>query len=147
VRLDDAKANLSLASGSARWFKRVSIIIANGEEVGALVPGDPNERVPQVDRAYLQSNIEGGEFFSWFYATITDGAYGKPWVFRSKDLRNWWLNRHYDRPGGVENGSPTAWLAQMKPIWFCELGVPSADKGANQPNVFYDPKSSESFLP
>ena len=110
------------------------------------------------DRVYLQSNIEGGEFFSWFYAsdtarnnqtrtTITDGAYGKPWVFRSKDLRNWWLNRHYDRPGGVENGSPTAWLAQMKPIWFCELGVPSADKGANQPNVFYDPKSSESFLP
>lgn len=51
VRLDDAKANLSLASGSARWFKRVSIIIANGEEVGALVPGDPNERAPQVDRA------------------------------------------------------------------------------------------------
>jgi hypothetical protein len=51
VRLDDAKANLSLASGSARWFKRVSIIIANGEEVGALVPGDPNERTPQVDRA------------------------------------------------------------------------------------------------
>ena len=25
--------------------------------------------------------------------------------------------------------------------------MPSADKGANQPNVFYDPKSSESFLP
>ena len=43
VRLDDAKANLSLASGSARWFKRISITIANGEEVGALVPGDPNE--------------------------------------------------------------------------------------------------------
>ena len=51
VRLDDAKANLSLASGSARWFKRVSIIIANGEEVGALVPGDPNERAPQQDRS------------------------------------------------------------------------------------------------
>jgi hypothetical protein len=51
VRLDDAKANLSLASGSARWFKRVSIMIANGEEVGALVPGDPNERAPQQDRS------------------------------------------------------------------------------------------------
>ena len=25
--------------------------------------------------------------------------------------------------------------------------LPSADKGANQPNVFYDPKSSERFLP
>ena len=51
VRLDDAKANLSLASGSARWFKRVSVTIANGEEVGALVPGDPNERAPEDDRA------------------------------------------------------------------------------------------------
>ena len=51
VRLDDAKANLSLASGSARWFKRVSITIANGEEVGALVPGDPNERAPKEDHA------------------------------------------------------------------------------------------------
>ena len=51
VRLDDAKANLSLASGSARWFKRVSVTIANGEGVGALVPGDPNERAPQQDRA------------------------------------------------------------------------------------------------
>jgi len=51
VRLDEAKANLSLASGSARWFKRVSIIIANGEEVGALVPGDPNERASQENRS------------------------------------------------------------------------------------------------
>lgn len=59
VRLDDAKANLSLASGSARWFKRVSITIANGEEVGALVPGDPNGRAPQEDRA---AEIEGALF-------------------------------------------------------------------------------------
>lgn len=49
VRLDDAKANLSLASGSARWFKRVSITIANGEEVGALVPGDPAARNDERD--------------------------------------------------------------------------------------------------
>lgn len=41
VRLDDAKANLSMASGQARWFERVSITIANGDEVGVLVPGDP----------------------------------------------------------------------------------------------------------
>src|SRR5690606_5070241 len=34
-----------------------------------------------------------------------------------------------------------------KPIRFMELGCPAADKGANQPNVFYDPKSSESALP
>ena len=41
VRMDDAKANLSLASHEARWFERKSITIANGEEVGVLVPVNP----------------------------------------------------------------------------------------------------------
>jgi hypothetical protein len=109
-------------------------------------------------RSYLQSNIEGGEYFDWFYASdadrdaqtrtpISDGAYGKPWVYRAKDVRNWWLNQHFNRPGGVQSGSATAWTPQSKPIWFTEFGVPSVDKGTNQPNVFYDPKSSESALP
>ncbi|PZO63605.1 MAG: hypothetical protein DI498_13030 [Paracoccus denitrificans] len=110
------------------------------------------------DLAYLQSNIAGGEGFDWFYASgadraaqvrtpITDGAHGKPWVFRPKDLRAWWSNRHYDRPGGVEAEAPTAWVPQSKPIRFTELGCPAIDRGTNQPNVFYDPKSSESFVP
>lgn len=38
VRLDDAKANLSLASTDAKWFERIGIIIANGDEVGVLNP-------------------------------------------------------------------------------------------------------------
>ena len=42
---------------------------------------------------------------------------------------------------------PTAWVPQSKPIWFTELGCPAVDKGSNQPNVFIDPKSSESFAP
>ena len=41
VRLDDAKANLSLAAANAKWFRRESVTIANGDEVGVLVPGDP----------------------------------------------------------------------------------------------------------
>ena len=41
VRLDGAKANLALIDGEARWFKKVSVTIANGEEVGVLVPADP----------------------------------------------------------------------------------------------------------
>lgn len=109
------------------------------------------------DPAYLASNVEGGEYYDWFYADqtardaqdrtpITDGL-GKPWVFRAKDFRNWWLNSHYDRPGGVEAGSPTDWTPESKPIWFTEWGVPSIDRATNQPNVFYDPKSSESFFP
>ena len=105
-----------------------------------------------------RANIAGGEGFDWFYASaadrtaqvrtpITDGAAGKPWVFRYKDLRAWWSNPHYDRPGGVESGTPTAWAPQSKPIWFTELGCPAIDRGTNQPNVFFDPKSSESFTP
>ena len=110
------------------------------------------------DRAYLQSNITGGEGFDWFYANpsdraaqirtaITEGAVAKPWVFRFKDLRTWWQNPHFNRPGGVESGTPTAWVPQSKPIWFTELGCPAIDRGTNQPNVFFDPKSSESFTP
>lgn len=110
------------------------------------------------DPAYLASNIEGGEDYDWYYASqaardaqtrspISDGAYGKPWMFRSKDFRGWWSNQHFDRPGGVQSATPTAWAAQSKPIWFTEWGVPSVDRGTNQPNVFYDPKSSESEFP
>ena len=110
------------------------------------------------DRDYLESNIAGGEGFDWFYASpgdrlaqmrtpITDGATGKPWVFRYKDLAAWWSNRHFDRPGGVEAEEATAWVPASKPIRFTEAGCPAVDKGPNQPNVFYDPKSAESALP
>ena len=110
------------------------------------------------DIGYLQSNIRGGEGYDWFYAdgaardaqtriTIADTAEGKDWVFRIKDLWGWWTNAHYDRPGGVESSTATAWAAQSKPFWFTELGAPAVDKGANQPNVFIDPKSSETGLP
>ena len=109
------------------------------------------------DPDYLSSNIAGGEYFDWYYANATDRANqtrtpitdgpGKPWVWRAKDLIGWWSNSHYDRPSGTESASPTSWTPQGKPIWFTELGCPAVEKGANQPNVFYDPKSSESALP
>lgn len=38
VRLDDAKANLSLASSDAKWFQRIGVVIGNGDEVGILIP-------------------------------------------------------------------------------------------------------------
>jgi hypothetical protein len=109
------------------------------------------------DTAYLAGNIRGGEDYDWYYASdddrntqtrtpITDRL-GKPWVFRAKDLWNWWSNLHVDRPTASESPSHTDWVPQSKPIWFTELGCPAVDKGANEPNVFIDPKSSESFLP
>ena len=68
-------------------------------------------------------------------------------MFRPKDIRAWWQSQHFNRPGGVESGTATAWVPQSKPIRFTELGCPAIDRGTNQPNVFFDPKSSESFTP
>jgi hypothetical protein len=108
--------------------------------------------------AYLGANTAGGEAFDWYYVDeagriaqdrlpITDGAYGEPWVFRQKDIAGWWSAAHYPRSSGVRSVTPTAWAPGMKPVRFVEMGCPAVDKGANQPNVFYDPKSSESALP
>lgn len=111
-----------------------------------------------TDRAHLAARVAGGEAYDWYYADdagrraqtrlpITDGAYGKPWVFRPKDLVGWWSNRHHDRIAGVESPTPTAWAPGLKPIWLTELGCPAVDLAANEPNVFPDPKSSESRRP
>ncbi len=109
------------------------------------------------DLDYLKSNINGGEGYDWYYASAADrdnqirtpitDEFCKPWVFRYKDVVAWWSNAHFDRPGGVEATTPTAWVAQSKPIWLTEVGCPAIDKGANQPNVFFDPKSTESAVP
>lgn len=110
------------------------------------------------DRAYLQGNVEGGEGYDWFYphpadraaqrrVPIRDTAHGEDWVFRPKDLRGWWQAAHHPRHGGVRADAPTAWVPGSKPIWLTEIGCPAVDKGANAPNRFYDPKSSESALP
>ncbi len=106
----------------------------------------------------LVNGIAGGEGFEWYYADaaarqaqtrtpISDGAYGKPWVFRSKDLQSWWQNAHFNRPGGIEAAVATAWVPQSKPFWFTETGCAAVDKGANQPNAFVDAKSADSALP
>ena len=107
---------------------------------------------------YLKANVEGGEHYDWYYADetdratqtrrpITDGAYGEPWIYRPKDIRSWWENAHHDRVDGVRSATPTAWVPRSKPVWLTETGCPAVDLGANKPNLFYDPKSSESALP
>lgn len=116
---------------------------------GFLGPHDPT---------YLRAGLTGGEGFDWYYpsqaardaqarAPIADGAHGEAWMFRPKDLKAWWSNAHYDRPGGVRSATPTAWVPRSKPIRLTEFGCPAVDKGSNSPNLFIDPKSSESFLP
>lgn len=110
------------------------------------------------DVNYLKANIEGGEFYDWTYPglparvnqnrnNISDAAYNKPWVFRPKDIRNWWKNNHHNRVAGVENAVSTAWAPRSKPIRFVEMVCPAVEKGTNNPNVVINTKSSEVSWP
>ncbi|MBF9036039.1 host specificity protein [Rhodobacterales bacterium HKCCE2091] len=77
---------------------------------------------------YLMANIEGGEGYDWYYPSaeareaqirvpITDGAGGTPWVYRYKDIRNWWSNLHVDRRNSIDRSilpdgaAPETWSA------------------------------------
>ena len=120
--------------------------------------GNPDGMTGPDDAAAFRYAITAGEGFDWYYASdagraarqrtpITDGLKAKPWVFRYKDIRNWWGNLHFDRLRGTEKSAPTAWVPGSKPIWFTELGCPAVDKSATRPNVFPDPKSAENAFP
>lgn len=71
----------------------------------------------------------------------------------NKQYRWWWKNPHQatyddgDGQGWVPRGPNTEWQPQSKPICFIEYGYPATDKGTNQPNVFFDAKSTESATP
>ncbi len=119
---------------------------------------DAQDHRSVYDLDYLAANVENGEHADWYYADdaarvaqhrtpMVDTAHGEDWVFGVKRLRDWWNNPHHDRPGGIRSATPTGWQPQSKPVWFTETGCPAVDLGPNQPNVFVDPKSSESALP
>ncbi len=77
--------------------------------------------------------------------------YANQQILGAKHLRWWWNNRHYalyddgDGSGESPKGPQTAWGANSKSIAFSEYGFTSCDRGTNQPNVFFDAKSSESY--
>ncbi len=118
----------------------------------------PDTLASPYDRAALAKATVSGEGYDWYYpdnnsrrlrvrSPIEDSAFDKPWVFRPKDILSWWSNQHFERRAGVELATPTGWVPGQKPVWLTELGCPAVDKGANQPNVFVDAKSSESATP
>lgn len=77
----------------------------------------------------------------------SSGTFNKPKYYTGnayawKNVEYWWENTHTN-----PNSSTTAWTAKAKPIWFTEYGFPSVDACSNEPNVFYDPTSSESAFP
>jgi hypothetical protein len=125
---------------------------------------------------YLKGNIEGGQYFDWFYNDSINQGRGldpngtdlqvslaegdrlaqtrNPYfpnqeILANKQLRWWWNNLHqavYDTGDGfVPQGSRTEWTPNSKSIITLEYGFAACDKATNQPNVFFDPKSTESF--
>jgi len=72
-------------------------------------------------------------------------------ILARKRLRWWWNNAHravYDSGSGwVPQGGNTQWVPQSKSLMFAEYGFPSCDRGTNQPNLFFDAKSTESGTP
>ncbi|MCD6035198.1 MAG: hypothetical protein K0R63_939 [Rickettsiales bacterium] len=84
-----------------------------------------------------------GEGYNWYYSdeerTVqTPLAPAYAW----KNISYWWSHTHTN-----PDSSTTDWEPESKKIWFTEFGFPSVDGASNQPNVFYDPNSSESSFP
>ena len=95
---------------------------------------DAAEGWPAIyDRAYLQSNIAGGELHDWYFASaadrtaqirtpIRDGLFGEDWLFRPKDIVGWWSQPHHNRPAGLrdnnipDGNTPSAWSAQTATV-------------------------------
>lgn len=149
--LDPLWASPAIAAIGIDFYAPLSDWRDAGDHADAGIARGPSE----VD--YLRGRLNAGEGYDWYYADpagraaqtrlpITDGAYGKPWIYRSKDLWNWWSQPHVARSGGVET-SATAYAPASKPIWLTEVGVPAIDKGGNGPSFFPDPKSADSSKP
>lgn len=93
-----------------------------------------------------QKIIDGwtsGEGYDWIY-TDPERTIQEPIAeeYAWKNIQWWWENEHVN-----PDMSTTAWVPESKKIWFTEVGYPSLDGAANQPNVFYDPNSTESGFP
>lgn len=86
---------------------------------------------------------DSGEGFDFFY-TDTERTIRKKLdiAYAWKNITWWWSNTHIN-----PDSKKTSWVPRSKKIWFTEYGFPSVDLATNQPNVFFDPESSESGLP
>lgn len=124
---------------------------ANIDFVGIdnYMPLTPDLDQSAITEEKIKEGWESGEGWEYFYSdsvnrtgktdyTPNDGTSPFAW----KNIEQWWNSTHTQ-----PDTSTTAWTPKMKPIWFTEYGFASVDGAANQPNVFVDPTSSESFYP
>lgn len=114
--------------------------------IDSYFPITPDLPQSQITEDKIKEYWEKGEGWDYYYsdsvARTGQTSYGGNAAYAWKNLEYWWGNTHTN-----PNASTTAWTSKMKPVWFTEFGFPSVDACANQPNVFYDPTSVESFFP
>ncbi len=95
------------------------------------------------DKEKIMDGWTSGEGYDWYYSD--EGRTSKAALTPQmawKNIEWWWKNYHVN-----PNSATTAWVPESKKIWFTEFGFPSVDGATNQPNVFYNPESSESSFP
>jgi hypothetical protein len=96
-----------------------------------------------ITKQKIKDGWTSGEGYDWYYSDEQrTNKVGLQSEYAWKNIAWWWSNYHTN-----PNESQTSWVPQSKKIWFTEYGFPSVDGCSNQPNVFYDPESSESELP
>lgn len=100
-----------------------------------------NSQESVYDPEEIIKGWHSGEGYDFYYdSDKTPQALGA--AFAWKNLEWFWGNEHIN-----PNGQKTSWKPKSKKIWFTEYGFPSVDCAANQPNVFHDPTSIESYFP
>ena len=111
--------------------------------IDCYFPLTPDLPQTQIDYAAVYAGWTKDEGWDYFWdGTRTIKTFYSGATYAWKNVKNWWNSTHTN-----PNATTTAWTAKMKPVWFSELGFPSVDGCANQPNVFIDPDSVESFYP
>lgn len=119
----------------------------NNSENGTMPGGETSSNDPH-NGAGLISRPQGDRL-----TQSRNAFYAGQELLAPKMLRWWWNNTHraiYDAGDGngwAPHGSPTRWEAQSKSIVYTEYGCSATMYGTNQPNVFFDPKSTESHIP
>ncbi len=90
----------------------------------------------------IKEGWESGEGWDFYYNEDRTKTMPLEPKWAWKNIRWFVENTHINA-----DGTSTSWQPNMKKVWFVEYGFPSVDLCTNQPNVFYDPTSTESFFP
>jgi hypothetical protein len=118
--LDPLWASSSIGAVGIDYYAPLSDWRDDGNQLDLALTDSPYRK------SYLTGSLESGEAYDWYYADdaardaqtrapIADGL-GKRWIYRQKDIWNFWSQPHYERVGGAELGSPTVWTPQSKPM-------------------------------